>query len=32
MNVIGKMVPMFLDNTQINSMFVYVLSKNIGTT
>ncbi len=32
MNVIGKVVPMFLDNTQTNSILICVLSENIGTT
>ncbi len=32
MNIIGLVVPMFLDNAQINIEFVYVLFKNIGTT
>ncbi len=31
MNVIGYVVPMFLDNTQINIEIVCMLSKNIGT-
>ncbi len=32
MNVIGYVVPMFLDNGLINVEFDCVLSKNIGTT
>ncbi len=32
MNVIGLVIPMFLDNIQTNSMFICALFKNIGTS